>query len=136
VAGRGTDKSKFTERVVAMLILSAFITHIYCYWFYLNSGKGLEIRGKHLYYLSLYGALSITGVAVQIVSTSALLSGVMGVCVAASNSFILIEFMGNPEYWSTTELWIFISTVFVSFLSSIVLNELKKNINDGVNNFE
>ena len=69
-------------------------------------------------------------------ATSALLSGVMGVCVAASNSFILIEFMGNPEYWSTTELWIFISTVFVSFLSSIVLNELKKNINDGVNNFE
>ena len=136
VGDRETGRATILDKVMAIVILAAFSTHIYCYWYWLNGGEGLQVKGKQLYYISLYSALSILLFCVQILSKGFFLNLVSGLCLAGSNSLLLIEFMGKPEYWGVNELWVFLSTVGVSFLALIVLNEVKKNINDGINNLE
>lgn len=63
-----------------------------------------------------------------------ILTLITGVCMAGSNALLLIEFMGKPEMWGNDEMYIFITTIGVTFGSIIVLQEVKKHINDGLDN--
>ena len=123
------------ERFGAFIILAFFLSHIYCYWIYLNGGKS-KVGDINLYYVSIYCVASVLCVVVQFVSKTAILTVIGGICLAISNSFLLVEFLGKPEYWGMNELYMFISTVSVSFLAAIVFNELKKRLNDGSNNLD
>lgn len=117
--------AKNIQNAGGVVMLGFFLAHVYCYWIWLNGGK--DVMGNvNLYYVSIYAALSSVCVVIQLVAKSVTLTVCAGTCLAISNSFLLIEFLGKPEYWGVNELWLFVSTVTVSFLAAIVLNELKK----------
>ena len=90
----------------------------------------------NLYYVSLYSVVSVLCVILQFNSRSLLLTVTGGICLAISNSFLLVEFLGKPEFCGMSELYMFVSTVAVSFLAAIVFNELKKWLNDGGSNLD
>lgn len=123
------------QNIAAITVLAFFLAHIYCYWIFLNGGKS-KFGSVNLYYVSLYSVVSVLCVILQFTSRSLLLTVTGGICLAISNSFLLVEFLGKPEFWGMSELYMFVSTVAVSFLAAIVFNELKKWLNDGGSNLE
>jgi hypothetical protein len=125
--------SKKLQNIGGLVILASLLAHGYCYWIFLNGGKA-KAGSVNLYYVSLYSVVSVFSIVVQLVSTTMILTVAGGICLAGFNSFLLVEFLGKPEYWGLNELYMFISTVSVSFLAAIVFNELKKKLNDGSSN--
>lgn len=123
------------QNIGGLVMLAFFLAHGYCYWIYLNGGKS-KIGQINLYYVSVYSIMSVLCIVVQFTSRTTLLTVISGCCLAISNSLLLVEFLGKPEYWGTSELYMFISTVSVSFLAAIVFNELKKRLNDGGSNLD
>lgn len=125
--------SKKLQNIGGLVILASLLAHGYYYWIFLNGGKS-KAGSINLYYVSLYSVVSVFSIVVQMVSRTMILTVAGGICLAVSNSFLLVEFLGKPEYWGMNELYMFISTVSVSFLAAIVFNELKKKLNDGSSN--
>lgn len=126
---------KKVQNIGGIIVLAFFLAHIYCYWIWLNGGKS-KVGEINLYYVSLYSVVSVLCVVLQLAAKSTLLTVIAGTCLAISNSFLLVEFLGKPELWGNNELYMFISTVSVSFLAAIVFNELKKKLNDGSGNLD
>jgi hypothetical protein len=126
---------KLLNRIFGVVLLGFFIAHIYCYYIYLNGGK-TKFNDINIYYVSLYAIVSSMCIVIQLLSKGVFLTVIAGCCLAVSNSFLLVEFMGKPYLWGYSELSMFISTVIVSFLAAIVFNEIKKSLNDGYNNVD
>lgn len=127
--------AKRLQNIGGLVMLAFFLAHGYCYWIYLNGGKS-KIGEINLYYVSVYSIMSVLCIVVQLTSRTTLLTVLSGCCLSITNSFLLVEFLGKPEYWGMNELYMFISTVSVSFLAAIVFNELKKKLNDGSRNMD
>ena len=112
------------ENIGSVIILFFFTAHLYCYLTYLNGGKS-DYHSINLYYVSMYSTVITLCIALQIIAKSQILYVVTGSIMAVCNSFLLVEFLGKPELWGYAELFMFISTIAVSFLASIVLHLIK-----------
>ncbi len=117
--------NKRTENIVGAFVAFGLISHIVGYFFW------PLIKWVNIYYISIYFLMMNCGLMFMLISKGIIMKYVSTGMFAIGGQFLYMEVAGDPQNWTTVNIWTLGFIFANSLLISYFINRYKKNHNYG-----
>ena len=119
--------SKRTENIAGIFVGISLISHVIGYFFW------PDIKFVNIYYVSLYFMTTMSGLMFMIISMGVVMKYVSTAMFASGSQFLYMEFAGNPQNWTRTNILTLAFILVNSLLLHYFLDTRKKRLKYGRN---